>query len=111
MMIRVSIIARNEAGRPQKKSFLDLAAAAESCYTDSMFNKERNMPQATTTPDTLTQLQEALSRHDWYYGYSDDHSVWSRGHENAQRIWSLRWQAIREGREAEAEALYTRYAK
>lgn len=69
------------------------------------------MPQTTQTPDILAQLQEALRRHDWYYGYSDDHSVWSRGHENAQRIWNLRQQAAREGLEAEAKALYARYVK
>ncbi len=69
------------------------------------------MPQTTQTPDILAQLQEALSRHDWYYGYSDDHSVWSRGHENAQRIGRLRAQASNAGLAEQAEALYLRYSK
>lgn len=27
----------------------------------------------------LVTLDRLLSFHDWYYDYSDDHSVWSRG--------------------------------
>ena len=29
--------------------------------------------------DSLTALEGLLARHDWYYQYSDDHSVWKRG--------------------------------
>ena len=29
--------------------------------------------------DSLTALEGLLARHDWYYNYSDDHSVWQRG--------------------------------
>ena len=29
--------------------------------------------------DSLTALEGLLARHDWYYQYSDDHSVWQRG--------------------------------
>ena len=28
---------------------------------------------------TETQYRQALSRHDWFYQFSDDHSVWLRG--------------------------------
>jgi hypothetical protein len=28
---------------------------------------------------TLTELYDALEKHDWFYGMSDDHSVWMRG--------------------------------
>ena len=27
-----------------------------------------------------------LKRHDWYYGYSDDHSVWTRGRKAAAAL-------------------------
>ena len=27
----------------------------------------------------LTKLEALLRSHDWFYDYSDDHSVWSRG--------------------------------
>ncbi len=30
-----------------------------------------------------------LKGHDWYYQYSDDHSVWKRGSEAAQRLITL----------------------
>ena len=60
------------------------------------------MPQ-----DLLAQLTEALARHDWYYDYSDDQGVWSRGYENAQRIGRLRAQARNAGLGEQAEALYT----
>lgn len=69
------------------------------------------MPQTTQTPDILTQLQDALRRHDWYYDYSDDHSVWCRGRDNAQLIGRLRAQASNAGLADQAEALYLRYVK
>ena len=28
---------------------------------------------------TEQQYRKALAGHDWYYDYSDDHTVWSRG--------------------------------
>ena len=28
-----------------------------------------------------TEFAKRIKHHDWYYGYSDDHSVWRRGHE------------------------------
>ena len=29
---------------------------------------------------------DALRRHDWYYAYSDDHSVWRRGRDQAAAL-------------------------
>ena len=31
-------------------------------------------------------LLERLTNHDWYYEYSDDHTVWRRGREKSQEI-------------------------
>jgi hypothetical protein len=56
--------------------------------------------------DILTQLKEALVRHDWYYDRSDDYSVYRRGSENATRIQSLRRQCAAAGLGEQAEALY-----
>lgn len=30
-------------------------------------------------PVTLLQFYELLSKHDWYYDWSDDRSIWARG--------------------------------
>ena len=32
---------------------------------------------------------DELRRHDWYYNYSDDHSVWTKGRNNAHRLQSI----------------------
>lgn len=38
------------------------------------------------TPMTLEEYYRELEYHDWYYHYTDDHSVWLRGQANAERI-------------------------
>ena len=35
------------------------------------------------------ELEESLKRHDWYYNYSDDGSVWRAGQRSYERISSL----------------------
>jgi len=35
---------------------------------------------------TRSEFGKSLRAHDWYYGYSDDHRVWSRGHANNERL-------------------------
>ena len=35
---------------------------------------------------TLEEYLQALRRHDWFYQYSDDHSVWKKYNENAKVI-------------------------
>lgn len=34
----------------------------------------------------LAELAKKLQYHDWYYNYSDDHSVWRRGEERSAQI-------------------------
>ena len=29
--------------------------------------------------DGLSRLKRMIAKHDWYFDYSDDHSVWQRG--------------------------------
>lgn len=38
---------------------------------------------------TLEQYKELLSRHDWYYYFSDDHGVWQRGEAESSQILNL----------------------
>lgn len=56
--------------------------------------------------DLLAQLKSALAGHDWYYGYSDDYSVYRRGQEQANRINDLRRQCVAAGLGDEALAIY-----
>lgn len=35
---------------------------------------------------SLDEYKNALSRHDWFYAYSDDHSVWQRGSQQAKEL-------------------------
>jgi hypothetical protein len=37
----------------------------------------------------IEQFFIEASSHDWFYDYSDDHRVWTNGHENKQRLYSL----------------------
>lgn len=59
----------------------------------------------------LEEFKRALSSHDWYYDYSDDHTVWRRGRDSASRIQQLRHQLEQSGMKAEADTLYARYSK
>lgn len=38
---------------------------------------------------TLQQYWDSLNRHDWYYDYSDDHSVWQRGSAELSRLRAM----------------------
>jgi hypothetical protein len=35
---------------------------------------------------SLEALENECRVHDWYYNYSDDHRVWSRGHDRYKKI-------------------------
>ena len=38
---------------------------------------------------SLKSYWDMLNAHDWYYDYSDDHSVWKAGLANKQRLRAL----------------------
>lgn len=48
---------------------------------------EKNSPQASAslTPEQENYVRH-LKSHDWYYEYSDDHSVWKRGCTERDRL-------------------------
>lgn len=33
------------------------------------------------------EFMNMLERHDWYYAYSDDHRVWTKGREESDAIY------------------------
>jgi hypothetical protein len=57
----------------------------------------------------LADLAQALKHHDWYYEYSDDHGVWSRGNSRGQAIQSEIKYLNSLGLEAEVQALWDQY--
>lgn len=44
----------------------------------------------TTEATSLQAYWDALNRHDWFYEFSDDQSVWDRGQREAGRLYGLR---------------------
>lgn len=57
-------------------------------------------------PVTLKEFEEVVRRHDFYYGYSDDHRVWNKGREESQRILRM-WEDLKsQGLGDQAEAIY-----
>ena len=37
----------------------------------------------------IAEYFKELEKHDWYYNYSDDHSVWRKGNENTKRLQAI----------------------
>jgi len=61
-------------------------------------------------PD-LDVLENLLSKHDWYYMYSDDHRVWSKGSDMSTEIRRQVDICCGLGLSEEANALYEHYQK
>ena len=47
--------------------------------------------------ENLKQLELLLSRHDWYFDYSDDHSAWTRGRREREAINAEQKRLLSEG--------------
>jgi hypothetical protein len=56
------------------------------------------------------ELEESLSRHDWYYNYSDDGGTWRRGQAHADKISGLMKKYTALVGQEEADELYNKYA-
>lgn len=39
--------------------------------------------------DLLTEFTNDLKAHDWFYDYSDDHSVWTRGRNERKQLQNV----------------------
>ncbi len=64
--------------------------------------------QMSIHPD-LTTLESLLKTHDWYYQYSDDHRVWTKGRERADEIQRQLSICCGLGLDAIAQELYNKY--
>ena len=62
----------------------------------------------TTCP--FEAFEEALKKHDWFYQFSDDHSVWQAGSAAAMQLAKLRAAASKIDKER-ADELYSQYEK
>lgn len=59
---------------------------------------------------TLEEFEKALQYHDWYYEYSDDHSVWRRGLDRQRQLEEERRRLTAEGHGDKVEELWQRYS-
>jgi hypothetical protein len=57
----------------------------------------------------LTELERLLKSHDWYYQYSDDHTVWQRGSAQAEEIRRQKDICCGLGLDSIANELYNKY--
>lgn len=59
----------------------------------------------------LERLESLLKSHDWYYMYSDDHSVWKKGVSEREAIGQLTAQLLYvDGMTEVVNALYQKYS-
>lgn len=56
-------------------------------YADSLAGAT---PEEAQRIQTEAEYVSLLLRHDWKHEFSDDHSVWKRGHEEKRRMLELR---------------------
>ena len=60
--------------------------------------------------DMLGEFRDLLSRHDWYYEYSDDFRVWSTYSEHMRKINKLFHDLSEAGYRPEAMLLWDEFA-
>lgn len=59
--------------------------------------------------EQLFELEVLLKKHDKYYDYSDDHSVWSKGNAEWKSIQSLSTQLKLAGYTEEVQELFEKF--
>lgn len=59
----------------------------------------------------LKDFEQILALHDWFYQYSDDYSVYSRGRRQQQSIESMHRSLRMMGLGEQADQLYNKYAR
>lgn len=69
-------------------------------------NRETLIEQHLIDAD-LIRLRKMLETHDWYFDYSDDHTYWRRGQEEARNIRVLRESLSARG--VNTDELYAQY--
>jgi hypothetical protein len=58
---------------------------------------------------TLSEFEEMLKTHDWFFDYSDDHRAWEKGRKEAFAIRVARTNLETEGFGVDADALFEKY--
>ena len=53
---------------------------------DVDYFNNKNQKAGQVSSENIGEYFNRLSNHDWYYDYSDDHSVWKRGNEYRDRL-------------------------
>lgn len=59
--------------------------------------------------EQLSQLETMLKKHDKYYDYSDDHSVWRKGNQEWKEINALSQQLKLAGYTEEVQELFNKF--
>lgn len=57
----------------------------------------------------LESYKQALAKHDWYYQYSDDYSVYRKGSQTASAIDQALFKCNQAGLKKEAEEIYSEF--
>lgn len=58
----------------------------------------------------LDELEDMLSKHDWFYSYSDDFGVYRRGERSWKRLLSAAKGLVLDGSRADVRSLWMHYA-
>lgn len=59
--------------------------------------------------DLLQELETLAAKHDWFYEYSDDHSVWKKGFDKQREIDRLVYYCNEAGLYKEAVDILSKY--
>lgn len=71
--------------------------------------QETNQQATHVVVEELNKLKDMLMKHDKYYDYSDDHSVWKKGNEEFNAIYALANQLKLAGYSTEVQELFAKY--
>ena len=61
--------------------------------------------------EMLASFEAKMKAHDWFYQYSDDHSVYQRGEAQLDELLGMRRALERDGLGAEANALWAAHSR
>jgi len=76
------------------KARIPLGECSDDYYDEVLEMCDRaNIKSVGSTTEELRNYYETLSVLDWYYDYSDDHSVWTRGNESYRAATNLRYES------------------
>ena len=62
-------------------------------YAGELIEMKR-VKQVGSTTEAIGEFYSELLRHDWFYEYSDDHSVWRRGSQNQDYLRNKSYESL-----------------